>query len=288
MFSKALRPRRDLLPATVAICFEIGARDIDGSLGKGEYMLIDIHCHLDYDKFDHDTDTIVKNAEKAGVGIIISNGTNPESNRKVLALAKKYKIVRPALGIYPVDSLKMTDKEIEAELVFIRSQKDKIAAIGEIGVDFYWIKDEEERKKEIENFKRILSFAQEIGKTVIVHAREAEQETIDILKEAGNKKVIMHCFGGTMKQVQECLDQGWYFSIPVTVINSKHFRKIVKCAGAERIFTETDAPFLNSEKGKANESANVAKSIKKIAELLDMKPEDLEKRLEKNYKSVFL
>ena len=251
-------------------------------------MLVDVHCHLDYDKFDHDTGTVIENARKAGVGAIITNGTNPESNRKVLELAKKYDIVKPALGIYPVDALKMDDDEIGEELEFIRKNKERIVAIGEVGVDFHWIKEEKERKREIEIFRRILSLAEETSKPVIVHAREAERETVDILRAAEAKKVVMHCFGGTMEMVRECRDQGWYFSIPVTVLTSKHFRKIVKIAGPERVLTETDAPFLGIEKGKANEPAYVAKSICKIAEILGIGVQEMEKKVEENYRRVFL
>src|SRR3989338_5510755 len=202
---------------------------------------VDVHTHLDY--IQHDTiENVLKRAKESGVNVIINNGTNPAKNRISLELAEKYPCVKAALGLYPTDALKMTDSEIDAELDFIKVNNDKIIALGEVGIDYHWIKDASEQKREREIFEKVLKLAEKLKKPILVHSRKAEEDAIEMIKNFKVKKVIMHCFGGNLKLVPKIVDFGWSFSIPANVVRDNHFQKIVEMVPTTQILTETDAP----------------------------------------------
>jgi TatD DNase family protein len=249
-------------------------------------ILVDVHAHIDYGKFDNDRDRLIENAMKNGVKSIINNGLNPASNRKTLELCKKHAIVKAALGMYPLDGLKLSDDEFEAELEFIENNKSKVIAIGEIGLDYYWQKHTlEEQKKQ---FVKFLELAKRLNKPVIVHSRDAEEETIRILEQYGMKKVVMHCFGGNVELALRCEKNGWMLSIPCTVLRSSHFQKIVKAVNINNILTETDCPYLAPEPKQRNEPANVIFTVEKIAEIKGMDKEEVANNIFMNYQKMFL
>ena len=153
----------------------------------------DAHAHL-ADYKPEEIEKVIKNAEKNNVFAIISNGTAPEANRKCLDLAKKYKIVKVALGLFPTNALKLTDKEVEEELNFIRKNKDKIIAIGEIGIDYKDVKEKDRARIE-KIFIKFLDLAEELKLPAIVHSRKAEKRIIEIIKDH-KCKIVLHCFMG--------------------------------------------------------------------------------------------
>lgn len=246
-------------------------------------MLIDIHCHLDfYD--DKKIEEIIKRARKINVKIIVCNGVKPESNRKVLDLAAKYPEIKPALGLYPIDALKLSDKEVDAEISFIRKNKEKIIAIGEVGID---LKESEDIVKQKKNFQKIIDLALELDKTLIVHSRKAEKETIEILEKNKVKKVVMHCFNGNFKLIQKIIENGWKMTIPTNVKSSEHFQQVIARAPLENLLCETDSPFLHPDKLRDNEPANVLVSYQKIAEIKNLKLNEVEQIIERNFNSLF-
>ena len=210
-------------------------------------ILVDAHCHLDF--FDEkEQEEIIGRAEKAGVKAIISNGVNRKSNESVLKIAKRFSIVKAALGMYPTDT-----HHVEEDIAFIRKHKKEIVAIGEVGMDFKESKEEEYVKRQQEMFRKIIALAKELDKPLIVHSRKAEKEVIDALKENGAKKVVMHCFSGKKKLIPLCIEQGWYFTIPTHVVKSEQMQHLTKEVPMNRILTETDAPYLSPYEGKKNE-----------------------------------
>jgi TatD DNase family protein len=247
-------------------------------------MLIDTHAHYDFDEYT-DLDEVLAKCKSAGVGIIISNGTNQKSNEKTLSLAKKYSIIKPALGLYPSDALQITDKEIEKSLEFIRKNKDKIIAIGEVGIDFFHIKDAKERARECEIFTRVIKLANSINKPLIVHSRKAEGEVLELLQDA-KVPVVLHFYCGNATQIEEAVKRGYYFSIPTAVVVSKTLKKLVKRVPLDKLFTETDAPYLCPVEGK-NDSSYIKLSLNKIAEVKGISAKELEKQIEANFKHVF-
>lgn len=248
-------------------------------------MLVDVHAHLEHSKFESDLDDVIIRAKEAGVVSVISAGTNHQTNKETLALAEKYDIVNASLGIYPLDALNMSEKEFQEALSFIEQNKDKIVAMGEIGLDYYHImgKNEEQKRK----FLKLIELAKELKLPVIVHSRKAELDVVELLETAKNLKIIMHCFSGSLNLVKRAEKNGWYFSIPTNVLYSSHFQKIVETVSLSRILTETDSPFLSPMKGKRNEPANIVHTIDKIAKIKNIEETEIKKIIFMNYQKIF-
>ncbi len=242
-------------------------------------MLIDVHAHLDLLEKEKDLDKAINKEE---VKVIISNGTGPESNRRVLEIANKYDKVKPALGMYPDKAVSLTDKEIDKEIDFIR--KNKPFAIGEVGLDNFRVENIERQKLVLIKF---INLAKELDIPIIVHSRKAEEETLKLLEAHNPKKVIMHCFSGNKELTEKAIELNYYFTIPTSVTKNKTFRKLAKRIPLKKLLTETDAPYL-SPREEPNEPAFIQDSIKKIAELKQITPEELEKMIFMNYQSLFL
>lgn len=240
--------------------------------------LIDCHAHL-----EGDLDEVIKRAEKAGVIAIVNNGTSPKTNRKTLELAKKYKLVKPALGLHPTELAKFK-KDIEKEIKVIKSNRNKIVAVGEIGLDYYWKQDT--KKEQTALFKKMLALAVEIKKPVIVHSRNAQKDVLDVLKDF-DLKVILHSFEANDKLIDEAVKRGYYFSIPASASRNSCFQNLIKKAPVNQLLTETDSPYLSFEKGKRNEPSFVIESLKEIAKLKKMDLDDCSEQILKNFNRVF-
>jgi len=250
-------------------------------------MIVDIHAHMDYEAFEKDLEEVLKRAKEAGVSAIINNGTHPESNRKTLELAKKYSIIKAALGYYPLHAIEVSQEEFEEELKFIESQKENIIAIGEVGLDFHWDKKLENFEKQKKCFQKIIELSERTKKPLIVHSRGCEETAFDMLKSS-NAKAVMHCFGGKTALAKRIADEGYYFSIPCNVVRSKSFQKLLKAININQLFTETDAPYLSPVPEKRNEPSNIKQAIKKIAELKGFTESETENNLFLNYQRFFL
>jgi len=189
------------------------------------------------------------------------------------------------LGIYPIDALKLTDDEINKEIDFIRKNKNKIIAIGEVGID---LKHSDNLKKQKINFSKFIFLAEELDKPLIVHSRKAEKEVIEILEKLNAKKVIMHCFCGKKKLVERIVSNKWFLSIPANVTMNTQFQEIIKITPINQLFCETDSPFLHPEKGKRNnEPKNIIESYKKIAEIKRLSLEKVKEKIWENYERIF-
>jgi len=242
-------------------------------------MIADIHAHLELIR---DLDDFIKRAKASGVKKIIANGTNKETNEKALYFSKKYDIVEAALGLYPSE---VSKSNINEEIKFIKMNKDKIVALGEVGLDKKEIKNEKEFEKQKEAFNEILKLGEELNLPKIIHSRKAEEEVIEICRN--HKKIIMHCFCGKKKLFLKGLEYGYYFSIPPIITRSKQFQEWVKLAPLSRLLTETDSPFLSPYTDKPNESAFIIQTIKKIAEIKEMEEKEVENILFMNYQKIF-
>ena len=248
-------------------------------------MLIDVHCHLDLvEKEGLKIEKIIEKCRKNKVGLIITQGVEKKSNRKVLEYASNYKEVKVALGFYPTHTTEVKKEEIDEEIEFIRKNAGKIVAIGEVGLDLKELKSLEIQK---EAFEKFIALSIELDKPIIVHSRKAEEECIDILEKMKAKKVIMHCFSGKMSLAKRIRELGWSFTIPTSVKNSEHFQKIIADTDISQLLCETDSPYLHPDKGFPNEPANVVESYKKIAEIKKLSVKDVEKKIEDNFKRLF-
>lgn len=243
-------------------------------------MLVDVHTHLDNKCFLSSINQVVERAKQANISIIINNGLNHKTNLKTLELSEKYEIIKAALGIYPEFVSRV---DIDKEIKFIENNKNKIIAIGEIGLD----KSKNisfELQKEV--FIKLLDLAKKLDKPVIVHSRKAEKEIIDILEEKKTEKVILHAFHGNLSLAKRAQSLGYNFSIPVAIVKSTHFQNLVKILNLTSLLTETDAPYLNPTK-KINEPCYIIDSLKKIAELKQITLEETEKTVFMNFQNLF-
>ncbi|MBQ2946984.1 MAG: TatD family hydrolase [Bacilli bacterium] len=227
-------------------------------------MLIDTHCHLSYEDYDN-LDELIKNMN----GIMIASGCNDKTNKEVLELVEKFDNVYGALGIHPEE----IDNINEDSFRFIEENinNPKIVAIGEIGLDYYWVNDNKEKQKEI--FKRQLELATKYNKPIVVHSREAIQDTYDILKEY-KLKGSLHCFSSSLEMAKEFIKLGYKIGVggTLTFKNSKKLQEIVKEIDINNILLETDSPYLSPEpfRGKKNNPSNTYYVALKISELKDI------------------
>lgn len=246
-------------------------------------MFIDIHAHLE---FFNNIEMLIENAIQNNVKLILACGVDSKTNKFVLKISDSYEELKACLGVYPIDALKMSDKEINKEIDFIKKNKNKIIAIGEVGLDLKEAGEQTIGKQEA-NLKKFILLAKELNVPVIIHSRKAEEFAINLLEEIGYNKIIMHCFMGNMNLVKKIIKNNWYLSIPTISKRSKHFQEIIKITPLNQLFCETDSPFLHAEKKFPNEPANVIESYKKIADIKNLPLEAVEKEIEMNFRELF-
>lgn len=247
-------------------------------------MLIDVHTHLDDKAFSKDLNEVIQRAKVMNVSLIINNGTNPESNRKTVELSKRFDIIKPALGIYPIDAIEMPDEDIDKEIEFI--QKSKPIAIGEIGLDYYQPKNGTKKQKSV--FEKMISVAERLKIPAVIHSRKAEGNVINILESSRLRRIVLHCFQGSKNLVKMAENNGWFFSIPPMIVYSKQQQMIAEQCSINQILTESDAPYLGPVRGQRNEPANILKTIEKISEIRNLNKNDVIDAINDNFKKLFL
>ena len=247
-------------------------------------MIIDTHCHI-YSSEMENADEIIKEAAKNDIHLIL-NGTDPQSNEEVLELSKRYENVHAALGYFYSFAEEITDEDIS--LLDNQLENNEVIAVGEIGIDYYHRKDNEDKQKEL--FEKMLDLAEKHDLPVIVHCRKAMQDTYDILKKH-DVMGSMHCYQGSAEMAQEFVKLGFYMGIggPITHNNNKKIRKTVKKIGVNHIIVETDSPYLTPEekRGEKNTPLNLKYIIRKLAEELDMTESQVMEITEENAKKLF-
>jgi len=246
--------------------------------------LIDVHAHLDDARFEKDLDGVINRAKNTGIKIIITSGINPKTNRKILEISEKYDIVKVSFGFYPLGNF---NENIDDELKWIEEHKDDCIAIGEIGLDYNTDEAKIKTKEQKEIFRKVLSLAKKINKTVVIHSRKAEEDAIEIMEEMQMKKVVMHCFNGKKNLIRRCVENGWSFSVPPVITRLEHFKMLVEMVPLKQLLTETDAPYLSPVAGERNESANVAVTIKIISEIKGLSEEEVANKIFENSEKLF-
>lgn len=235
---------------------------------------IDVHCHIN--EFSNYENFLKKNKNI----LIVNNGLNKETNRLTLELIKRFPNVKAALGIHPLD---VENSDFEGEIEFIRKNKNKIVAIGEIGLDK---KYSTYLNEQIKVFSSFLDLSLDLNIPVVVHSRLAEHETMNILEDFDVKKVVMHCFSGNFKLVKRIIDNNWMLSISSLIENSEQFKKIVLYSDINNLLTESDTPYLGASKDIG--PLVVKDIVKKISELKNIDEEEVRKKILKNYEKLFL
>lgn len=252
-------------------------------------MLIDSHAHLDDRRFDRDRDRIIKDLENNGIELVINIGADLKSSIASVSLAEKYPNIYATVGVHPHSAKDMD----EASLEILRSlaKRDKVVAIGEIGLDFYY--DNSPRDDQRKWFKVQLKLAKELNLPVVIHSRDAQQETFDILKEAqdGSLRGVLHCYSGSKEMAMEYIKLGFYISIagPVTFKNARVLKEVAKAVPIDKLLVETDCPYLAPEphRGKRNEPVYVKYVAGTIADIKGISFEELAKATNRNTKELF-
>ena len=253
---------------------------------------LDSHAHLDDEKFDIDRKEIIEKIKEEGITKFISAGYSIESSKKAIELAKKYEYIYATCGISPND-IPQTEEELWKQITkideLIKNNK-KIVAIGEIGLDYYWNKENKEMQKLA--FISQIELANKLELPIVIHTREAIMDTIEILKKHEVKnKGVFHCCPLNRELVKEALKLDFYISFagPVTFKNSKNAKEIVEMVPMEKILIETDSPYLSPEplRGKRNDPRNVKYIAQKIADIKETNIEEIAKTTYENAKKIF-
>ena len=254
-------------------------------------MIIDSHCHLTYDPLFSSLDETIKRANKDGVKYLLTISTEDKSYEKILTIVKNYDCVYGTYGIHPHEvknHLNCNSKDIISKI----NKSKKIIGIGETGLDFYY--NHSEKTAQIESFKQHIFAAQEAKKTLIVHTRSAEEETLKILKEEKKKKdfkILIHCFTGSKDFAFKLLDLGAYISASgvVTFKKSKELAETFEKIPTERILVETDSPYLAPEplRGKPNEPGYITHTVKFLSNIKNISYENFSNQTTKNFFDLF-
>lgn len=254
-----------------------------------EDVIFDTHAHYDDEAYEEDREDILKLIRQDGVGLVTDVGATIASTKKAVALSEQYDFIYAAVGMHPEGVEELTDQDMDwlCEL----AKREKVVAIGEIGLDYYY----EDPKRDIQKiwFRKQLEVARKTGLPVVIHSRDAAQDTLDIIKEEHGEQIggVIHCFSYGKEMAQVYLDMGFYLGIGgvVTFKNGKKLKEVVKYTPIERIVLETDAPYLTPEpnRGKRNASHYLKYVAQEIAQLKGMTAKEVIAVTTKNAKEMY-
>lgn len=248
-------------------------------------MIIDTHMHIYDDKY-LDKDEVIKNAINNGVGKMIVIGYDKDSSLKALELSKKYDFIYLAVGLHPSEVLKEADPDLKWLTDIL--DNEKVIAIGEIGLDYYWDKSFIEEQKYY--FKKQIELSKKYNLPIIIHNRDAMQDTFDMIKDE-NIRGVLHCYGGSVEMARELVKRGWYLGVGgvVTFKNARVIKEVVKEIDLKHLLTETDSPYLapTPHRGELNEPAYTKYVVSEISKIKEISQEEVEKQVEINVHNLF-
>ena len=251
---------------------------------KNSYPIFDTHCHYEDERFDPIRDELFREMHQNGVCGIVTCGCDQNSSKAAIKMAEDYDFVYAAVGIHPGSIDSGTTPEQIREL----AQHPKCVAIGEIGLDYYWVSDNKE--KQIEIFEKQIAIAKELNLPIIIHDRDAHGDTLEILKKHKPKGVV-HCYSGSVEMAEELIKLGLYIGVGgvITFKNAKKLPDVVKMIPDELLLVETDCPYLAPEpyRGKLCHSGLIKYTAEKIAEIRGTTSEEILNLTAKNAKFLF-
>ena len=250
-------------------------------------MLVDTHCHLDFPEFDSDRESVIRRALEHNIGLMINVGSDLEASKRSVELAARYENIYAAVGIHPHDA-DMYTTHTQAILKELSGNK-KVVAIGEIGLDYFKNYSKPENQKKV--FISLIKLAKELNKPLVIHTRQAENDTLGILKDNLPLRAVVHCFSGDEQFLRDCLDLGFFvsFTCNITYKKADNLRKLLKLVPLERLMLETDAPFLPPDelRGKRNEPVNVEVLASKVSQIKNADFEIVESETTNNARRFF-
>lgn len=251
-------------------------------------MIFDSHAHYDSEQFDEDREELLNSMQANGIGTILNVGANWDSVTEVVELAERYPFVYAAVGLHPDEVGNLNEERFQ--FLRMQCQQEKVVAVGEIGLDYYW--DNEPHEVQKKWFIRQLELAKEWNLPVIIHSREAAADTLKIMKEHGQGlRGVLHCFSYSKELAEEYVKMGFHIGIGgvVTFKNGKKLKEVVEAIPMERILLETDCPYLAPEpyRGKRNSSLYLPHIAQEIANIKGIAYEEVVVQTEKNGKELF-
>ena len=254
-------------------------------------MIFETHAHYDDERFDGDREALLASLGSEGVGNVINVGASFEGCRASLEYAKNHDFIFAALGIHPENCEDFTPENVS--WIEERLKDERVVAVGEIGLDYYWVKEQEGRARQREIFNEQLKLARDFGLPVIIHSREACEDTFDILARAAGDGItgVMHCFSYSREVAERYFSIGFYIGVGgvVTFKNSKKLKEAVETAPLERILLETDCPYMAPEpfRGKRNDSTLIRYVADEIARIKGISTAEVISVTEENARRLF-
>ena len=251
-------------------------------------MIIDTHAHYDDEQFDEDREEILGKMQDAGIGMIMDAGSTILSWDKIVKLTEEYPFVYGAIGVHP-DEVGNLDETQFARMERLLD-KEKIKAVGEIGLDYHW---NENKDQQIKAFERQMQIAREAQLPIIIHSRDAAKDTYDVMKanRADEMGGIVHCFSYTKEMAKQFMDMGFYLGIGgvVTFSNARKLQEVVEYMPMDKMVIETDCPYMSPvpNRGKRNDSFNLPYVVNKIAEIKGISPTEVIDITCENAKNVY-
>jgi TatD DNase family protein len=246
--------------------------------------LADVHAHICDPCFDRDRARVLQRARQAGVEAVVAVGENLEDARKNLELAERHPELKPAAGLYPT----YLDLDLAHQMAtFIRRHRGRLAAIGEVGLDYWVVKQDAEKERQREIFKLFVELARELNLPLNVHSRSAGRQAIALLLDCNASRVQLHAFDGKAAAALPAVEAGYFFSIPPSVVRSRQKQKLVKRLPLSCLLVETDSPVLGPVAGQRNEPANIQLAIKAIAALKDIDEKEVITAVSENTEKLY-
>ena len=249
-------------------------------------MIIDAHCHLYYDELASDIDNVIQRDIDAGVSRLVCVGTNVEDSKKCLSITENNDDIFASSGVHPHDAKDVTEGYTDE--IYELMEYESMIAIGEIGLDYYRNLSEPETQKKV--FKELMEVAQDLDKPVIIHNRDADADTLEIIGNYPSVQGVAHCFSSTLETAQAFLEMGYYISFSGNITyNNSHLPEIVKSIPLDRVVVETDSPYLSPEpeRGKSNEPSRIIHTLTKLSEIYGLSLEEMAKYTYDNTAELF-
>lgn len=251
-------------------------------------MLFDTHAHLDDRAFDEDRQTLLADLPAQGLTLVMNPGCSLESSRNASALAERYDYIYAAVGSHPDAADEVDEGVLDAYREMCR-KNPKIKAIGEIGLDYHY--EDIPRQLQIKAFRAQMELAQELNLPVIIHDREAHEDSLQVLRDFPDVTGVFHCYSGSAEMARQLVDRGWYIGF-TGVLTFKNARKAVEVAASiplERVVLETDCPYMSPEpfRGKRNDPGKIYRMAEKLAEIRGLSLEEIQKITVENGKRLY-
>lgn len=249
--------------------------------------MIDVHCHIEQPPFSRDRDKVISECRKAGLKAIITSCARPKDFDLTMEILEKHKgFVFTTCGIHPEFIKKIKPKEIDSFLDKIRDNKDRLIGIGEIGLDYNWVKEPEWQERQRELFIQMIGFAKELKKPLVIHSRDAYEDSLKILEQEDAKQVLLHMFGAN-HLVTRVLEDGYSVSLNAIILRSKKHKKIARDMPLESLMLETDAPWLHPEGKGRNDPRTIRLVAEKIVGIKKLEFQEVWKTCAENAVSFF-